>query len=420
MKKIVFLATAFVMMFALPAGCTSANLVSIAYPQSAAFDDYETQSKIREDNAVDESIISSINEFSSKSASMILGNEQRNSCYSPLSLYMALAMLSTGAAGETQNELLTLLKQDDTAYLSEQMGKLYRLMYKNNDISTFFMTNSLWMNDDFEIKKTFVDNAMKNFYTAANTLDFNDTKAEETISSWINDNTNKLLKPEINIDPLDLLYIVNTAYLKDEWQDNFEEDATSKDTFTLSDGTKVNAEFMHGTFDSSIIKGDGFTAVSLPLKNAGSMMFVLPNEETSVNSLLSTPEYIAGMLRPKNVEHGSVNLSLPKFSYDSEFNLIQSLKDMGVTKAFDAQEADLTGIIDMDLSAFVSAVKQGTNITVNENGLEAAAYTYIAVSLECAPMETQTLELDFDRPFIFITLSENVPVFIGMIQNPAN
>lgn len=265
---------------------------------------------------------------------------------------------------------------------------------------------------------TFFRLTYTNFYAAANTLDFNDAKAGETISNWISDNTNEIIKPEINIDPMDLLYIVNTVYLKDEWQDNFEEDATTEDVFTLADGTEVNTEFMHRTLDTEIIKGDGFTAVSLHLKNTGRMMFVLPDEGTSVNSLLSTPESIAGMLKTENSEYGSVKLSLPKFSFASEFDLIQSLKDMGVTKAFDAPEADLTGIIDMDLNAFVSAVKQGTNITVNENGLEAAAYTYITVTLECAPMAPQTLELEFDRPFIFITLSENIPVFIGTVQNP--
>lgn len=442
MKRMVLLAIAMLMLFAVSTGCsekqqsdvpgddTPANanngqvdtgdvptkLVSISYPEAIAFDDFDAQYEVRQHNAVDDSIMSSINEFSEQSASVILGRQTENVCYSPLSLYMALAMLSNGANGETQDEITAILNESDTAYLSQQMGKLFRLMYRKNDVSTFFMTNSLWMNG--QVKKEFIDITTRNFYAAANTLDFDDPSAGDVISGWISDNTNNLLKPEINVDPLDLLYIVNTVYLKDEWLDNFEEDATTEEVFTLSDGTEVTAEFMHRTLDTEVIKGEDFTGVSLPLKDTGKMTFILPDEGVDANSLLGTPEAVKALLNADNFQHLSVKLSLPKFSFDSEFDLIQSLKDLGMKKAFKSEEADLTGIT--DFAAYVSAVKQGTDITVNENGLEAAAFTYIAVTLECAPMETEAIEINFDRPFVFIIESENVPVFIGTVQNPAS
>ena len=62
----------------------------------------------------------------------------------------------------------------------------------------------------------------KNFYAAANNLDFSDEGAGETISNWISDNTGGLLEPEIKVDPLYLMYIVNTIYLNDEWSSNFQ------------------------------------------------------------------------------------------------------------------------------------------------------------------------------------------------------
>lgn len=453
MKRIVFLAIAVLMLFAIFTGCTddkkepdvkdpdvkdndepantedngqantgdvTTKLASISYPKSIAFDDNEAQLEVREQNAVDESIFSSINEFSAKSASVILGDETENVCYSPLSLYMALAMLSNGADGETKDEITAILNESDTDYLSQQMGNLFRRMYKDNEISRFFMTNSLWMNGNFDVKKEFVDMTTKNFYAAANTLDFNDPGAGDIISKWISDNTNELLQPEIKVDPLDLLYIVNTIYLKDEWQNNFDEDATTQDVFTLADGTEVDAEFMHCKLDYGVVRSEGFTAVSLYLKDTGKMTFILPDEDKDVNTLLSSPETITAMLNADFAEDVKVNLSLPKFSFDSDFDLMQSLKDMGMVKAFDTQDADLTKIIDIDLNAFVSAVKQGTDITVNENGLEAAGFTYIAVSLESAPMEKETVELNFNRPFAFIIENENVPVFIGAVQNPAS
>lgn len=446
MKRIVLFAVAIVMLLALPIGCTykqpseevidndeqteqnngqadtgdaSENLLSISYPEAIAFDDYEAQREVKQQNVVDDSIISSINEFSAESASVILSGETENVCYSPLSLYMALVMLSNGANGETQDEILALLNETDTECLSEQMGKLFRLMYRDNDVSTFLMANSLWINSNDEVKQEYVDYTMENFYAAANELDFNDPNTGDIISSWISDNTKRLLEPEIEIDPqLDVMYIVNTIYLKDEWQDNFSESATTEDVFTIADGTEVIAEYMNQTLDTEVIEGEGFTGVNLQLKSTGKMTFILPDQGVDLGSLLSASEAVEAMINVDNYENLSVKLSLPKFSFDSEFDLIQSLKNLGMKKAFDETQANLTGIIDTDRgNAYVGKVQQGTDIMVNENGLEAAAYTYIDV--QARDFDPELLELKFNRSFIFIVQSnEGVPVFIGVVQNP--
>lgn len=445
MKRIIIMALAVLMLFAAFSGCADkkpqddstdgegqpeqndgqantgnepSKLVSIAYPEKIALNDHEAQYEVRKQNAVDGSIISSINEFSAKSTSAIFSGEDGNVCYSPLSLYMALAMLSNGAKGETQDEILALLNETDTEYLSEQMGKLYRLMYRDNEASTFLIANSLWINSKYDVKQEYVDHTMDYFYAAVNEINF-DGNTGDAISSWISDNTKGLLEPEIEIDTLlDVMYIVNTIYLKDEWQDGFNEDATSEGVFTLADGTEINADYMHGTFDTDVIKNDNFTAVSLPLKGTGKMTFVLPDEGVDAASLLSTPEAIEQIFNADHLNNLTVKLSLPKFSFESEFDLIQSLKDLGMNKAFDETAADLTGIVDnIRANAYVYKVQQGTDITVNESGLEAAAYTYIDVQER--DMDPEILEFDFNRPFIFIvSLNEGVPVFIGVVQNP--
>lgn len=408
------------MLLSLAAGCTgkTASLASVQYPKSIGYEDYEAQRELREQNAVDESIIKRIKDFSAETASTMLRGKDSNACYSPISLYMALAMLSTGAKGETQDELLTLLREDDTQYLSEQMGKLFRLTYIDNDMAKLYMTNSLWMNGDIKFNQEFVDNAMKNFYAASNNLDFSDEKSGEVISNWISDNTNELLKPEIKVDPMKLIYIVNTIYLKDEWQDNFNEDATKQDVFTTVNGEEVTVDFMTRKFGCTKTIGEGFKAASLYLKNTGKMTFVLPDEGVDADWLLISSESIAAMISSENSEYGEVLVSLPKFNFNTEFDLKESLESLGLESMFDGNKADLTGISDM--AGAVSEVKQGSNISINEDGVEAAAYTYVAVDTAAAPGENEVLELKFNRPFIFILQSrEGVPLFIGVVQNPA-
>ncbi len=419
MKKTVFLALALFMLLGAAAGCSgpAASLANIDYPQSAAFDDYETRRTIEQENKVDDAIIDSVNSFSFESAAVVLGNEKDNACYCPVSLYMALALASTGAEGETKMEMTTLLGEENTDYLSQQMGRLFRLLYVNNDVSKLYMTNSLWMNEDLEIKKEFVENAKENFYAAANNLDFSDESAGETISKWISDNTGGLLEPKIKVDPLYLMYIVNTIYLNDEWSSNFNEDATKEDVFYLAGGGTVDAQFMNKNLDTGIVKGEGYTAASLNLKETGRMIFVLPDEGVDTDSLLDSADMLEYVTDTDNSEYKSVEISLPKFGFDSEFDLKKSLMELGMQTAFNEKSADFSGISNVE--SFIGGVRQGSRIEIDENGVEAAAYTIIDFTAS-ADMPDEPIALTFDRPFLFIVQSDaGIPLFIGIIKNPA-
>ena len=419
MKKTVFLALALFILLGAAAGCggPAANLAGIDYPQSAAFDDYETRRTIEQENKVDDAIIDSVNRFSFESAAAVLGSEEGNACYCPISLYMALALASTGAEGETKMEMMTLLGEEDTEYLSRQMGMLYRRLYVNNDVSKLYMTNSLWMNEGLKFKQEFVKNAKENFYAAANNLDFSDEGAGETISRWISDNTEGLLEPEIKVDPLYLMYIVNTIYLNDEWSSKFNEDATQEDVFHMADGSTVDAQFMNRTFDTGVVKTEDYTAVRLNMKETGRMIFVLPDEEMDAVSLLGSSDVLEFVTDTDNSEYGRVELSLPKFGFDSDFKLKESLKSLGMVTAFDDQSADFSGI--SDVPSFIGGVKQGSRIEIDENGVEAAAYTIIDFAAS-AEMPDEPIVLNFNRPFIFIVQSDaGLPLFIGIVQNPA-
>jgi serpin B len=66
-------------------------------------------------NLVRKDSVSSINQFSYKSAAQVLNDIKTNGCYSPISLYFALALAANGANGKTSDELLMLLGSEDKA-----------------------------------------------------------------------------------------------------------------------------------------------------------------------------------------------------------------------------------------------------------------------------------------------------------------
>ena len=148
------------------------------------------------------------------------------------------------------------------------------------------------------------------------------------------------------------------------------------------------------------------------------MIFVLPDEGVDAVSLLGSSDMLEFVTDTDNSDYGRVELSLPKFGFDSDFNLKESLKSLGMVMAFDDKSADFSGI--SDVPSFVSGVRAGQqDIEIDENGVEAAAYTIIDFAAS-ADMPDEPIVLNFNRPFIFIVQSDaGLPLFIGTVQNPA-
>ena len=108
---------------------------------------------------------------------------------------------------------------------------------------------------------------------------------------------------------------------------------------------------------------------------------------------------------------------LPKFSFGSSYDLIENLSKMGLEKMFDEENADFSGISDETL--WVSQVIQESHIGVDEEGIEGAAYTMLAVSGAGMPRE-EVAEMICDRPFIYgiQDVHSGAWLFIGICQNP--
>ena len=131
---------------------------------------------------------------------------------------------------------------------------------------------------------------------------------------------------------------------------------------------------MHQTGRFGYRKGEGYQVLELGYKGGElAMVVLLPDAVDGLPSLESK-------LAPRDFEAGprqQVQVSLPKFKAESEFDLSRVLGSMGLTTLF-SDAADLSGMDGRrDLS--VSAVIHKAFVDVNEKGTEAAAATAIAI-----------------------------------------
>ncbi len=393
----------------------STELKPVSFPQGFAFEDHDKNMQVRDENPIEDDFLVSLTDFSYKTATEIFKGSNENINFSPLSLYYALAVATTGAEGETLQELLSLMGASDKKSLSEEMGKLYRNLFLDNEIGQLKIANSLWMNKNVVWKEDFVENAAKNLYTSSYKMDFEDKKTEIAMSKWISDHTKGTLKPEIKLDHEAILSILNTVYFYDEWTNYFDEGKTKEDIFYLEDGSQTKTDYMNMTFASHIFfKGEGYTRSELNLKNSSGMMFIRPDEGLSPKDLLSSPQLMKEIFEEGEEGFGEVVWQVPKFSFSSKIDLKEPLQKLGVTTAFE-ENADFSSITDQ--IAFIGGVLQETHIAVDEKGVEASAYTQMNYCGSAQPQDKA--EMILDLPFIYaIKANDGSLLFVGVCENP--
>ena len=403
-----------------PSSNAVAPVAAPVYPKSIAFEDYDSASAVRESNALNEDFIASLNQFSYATASRVLNDSDGNANYSPLSLYLALALAAAGAQGSTKDEMLSVLGVNDTAALSSQCSKLFNLLYTDNEITKLTIANSVWMDNTVNgnkivFKKSYMDNAAKNFYASLFSVDFADQKTGDAMGQWIADNTNGTLAPSLKLSDDQIMTILNTVYFKSQWVDRFDKEATAADPFHLSNGEDVTCDFMNMTNGSHPFNdGDGYLRSELYLKNAGSMVFILPDEGVSIDTLLASPEKVREIFEGGDYYMGEVVFKVPKFAFASSFDMVDTLKSLGIQSAF-TYGADFSGITDG--TAFISGVKQDTHIAIDEIGVEASAFTKIEYAGAAIP--DGHADMILDRPFIYgITAADGTLLFAGICTNP--
>ncbi len=357
------------------------------------------------------------------SAALLSGTENRN--LSPISVYLALAMVTEGAAGDTQAELLNLLGCKDLAELRGVCGAMLAQFSIDEERSTLDIHNSLWMADEINgepvtFKDAFLTALTDSYGSEANTVRFGTQSASQQIAAWITEHTRGKINisPEaLDFDPSTLAVLINTIYLKDSWAETFDPERTEADTFYAYSG-EMTVDYMHRFDKNSVVRqGDGWIAYRVYLARVGYVTFVLPDEGVELNKLLGSPEAIDKLLHRGIEKNFDVSLMIPKFSFQDKMELTRVLQSLGLNLSFTAA-ADFSGM--SDLPASISSVIQESYIGVDENGVEAAAYTMISVKTTAFnPVELERIDFHLTRPFFYaIESRDGTVLFIGTVTNP--
>ena len=360
-----------------------------------------------------------------------LQSEKGNLFFSPYSISTALAMTYAGARGETEQQMA------DTLHFSLPQTQLHPAFNsldlqlttneeggKSDEITDFTLriANSLWGQQGYPFLEEFLDMLAENYGAGMRLVDFVTASepARIAINDWVSDQTEEKIKdliPQGTIGPMTRLVLANAIYFYANWQRQFDPNDTRDAAFTLLNEEQVTVPMMSQLSGLLYTQGEGYQAVEMPyVGGKAAMTIVVPDSGEFGNFEASlTVSQIDQIIA--NLELKQVQLSLPKFTYESEFSLAGTLAQMGMRDAVDPMAANFSGMDDTR-ELFISEVIHKAFVAVDEEGTEAAAAT--AVVMECSAMPMVDVTLTIERPFIYLIRdTDNGSIlFMGRVLNP--
>ena len=355
-------------------------------------------------------------------AQFLAGNE--NKAYSPLNVYMALAMLAETAGGNSRQQILSLLGLETIEELRQQAAFVWNAHYCDDGKTTLLMANSLWLDEAFSFEQDTAVTLASDYYASAFSGDLGTEELNQQLRQWLNANTGGLLQQQaenVELDPYAVFALASTMYFSAGWDREFSKNKTEVDTFHGVSGD-TQAAFMKDQFTAcTYYWGSNFGAVHLELSGDNKMWLILPDEDYTVEDILEGSEYVELTLNPAAWENKAVydvNLSLPKFDIAYQQDLVEGMQGLGVTDIFDDSTSDFSPITSTP-NLYVGQINHATRVAIDEEGCIAAAFTVIVMAGTALPQPHEELDFVLDRPFLFVVSSrDNLPLFAGTVLEP--
>ncbi|XP_002723163.3 corticosteroid-binding globulin [Oryctolagus cuniculus] len=345
----------------------------------------------------------------------------RNICISPVSVSMALAMLSLGASGHTRTQLLQGLGFNLTempeAEIHQGFQYLHHLLGESDTSLEMTMGNALFLDHSLELLESFSADIRRYYESEALATDFQDwPRACRQINEYIENKTQgKIADLFLGLENPAILILVNYIFFKGTWAHPFDPESTEEKSFYVDDTTTVMVPMM---FQSSTVKylHDPVLPcrlVQLDYVGNGTAFFILP-DKGKVDTVIAALSRDTIQRWSKSLTHRLVHLYIPKASISGAYELRGALAAMGIADLF-TNQANFSSI-SQEGPLKVSKVLHKAVLQLDEHGGVEVAATGGPLQLVSEP-----LTLNFNRPFLILIFDDFTwsSLFLGKVVIPA-
>lgn len=329
--------------------------------------------------------------------------EEGNLFFSPHSILSAFWLAYLGADGDTATQMAEALHLP----VDRETAALPDIGASESEDFVLRSANALWAQEGYPWRPDYLAQ-LEALGSPIRLVDYlaNPEGVRQQINQWVEDETEDKIQdliPQGAIDELTRLTIANAVYFKATWLTQFVKELTQDAPFNLLDGSTVTVPMMSMSEGVSlkVFQGDGFVAVALPYVGSAEMLILLPDAGQFENfeAALTAQQYrdILAAMQPTMAQ-----VSMPSFTFETFISLGAPLEALGMSDAFDPEQADFGRMYDRSSAAenlYITAALHKAFVDVNEQGTEAAAAT--GVIFGTLSMPAPALMIRVDRPFLF-------------------
>ena len=340
-----------------------------------------------------------------------------NLLLSPLSAADALCLTMEGAAGETRQQMETVLGEAET------MGGYFSTI-RGASGEQLTMADSVWIRNDpaLSVNDNFLAIAAGNYQAEVYSAPFDEDTCSD-INNWVKNKTDGEIQNLIDkIYDSDMIYLINTTLFDAKWQDEYEDNEIRDRDFTTVSGETTQVKMMYSD-EHTYLENDFCTGLMKYYKDEKyTFAALLPKDDVTIYQLVDrlNAETLDKLLSERI--SAEVEAGIPVFTGDTKLDLAKILPDMGMPLAF-SSGADFSDMATYDgQSLYIDRVIHQTRIEVNEKGTKAAAATQVAMtSSGAADSSSNRHTVILDRPFVYmiVDMEQEIPVFIGVMTDPA-
>lgn len=361
--------------------------------------------------------VNAVNDFTFdflKAVDNNFGSQKPNYIMSPQSVAWVVAMIANGAEddSETLREMLDVLHLGDGATLQDVNDyslKLIEAITSKNGSATVGVANALHYKSAIGINPAYV-NILKTFYKAGEFPD----PTNDRLDSWISDRTNGMIKDfaqKKNIEKYDF-GVLNTIYFDGVWKERFDPKNTKEREFRNADGTKSMPLMMSEEQQGMMSQDEKCHFLKLFFNNESfAISFVIPTEGYTLDDVLKHLDGEKWRNLLGNGQRSTYSVVMPKLELKSDFDFVETAKDLGLKKAFSTQ-TELTKIAANPI--MLTVLDQASVLKLDESGVKVATVSHGGGL--CMAVLNDTFLLD--EPFLYFITEESTGaiLFTGKVS----
>ena len=343
-----------------------------------------------------------------------------NAVCSPLNIYIALSMLAEVTDGNTRKQILDVLNVKDMDVLNKRIEAIWDANYVDTPALKSILANSIWLRNDIGYNEDTLKKLSVEYHASSYSGEMGSESMNQKLQKWTDEHTGELLTEytkELKLKPESVLALISTVYYKASWDKDFPKEQTNKGIFHGASGDQ-SVPMMHNDIITNLYQTEHFQAVGLSLVDSGTMYFFLPKEGYKAQDIAADPEMIKICMEPVSMESNSalVHLTVPKFNDSAKTDLLECLKDIGITDVLSDKQADFTPLTKEIENIYLSSAEHAAMVKIDEEGVIGAAYTVLM--MEAAGIIQDQVDFIIDRPFVYaVAAPDGSILFTGVIQN---